>query len=1166
MVSRKARFWTTGIPWLDDPVNCKTNVNATCNASWGANTINMYRAGNGCGNTGQIQGVVVHEWGHGFDQNDGGGSDNASEAYADVVAIFESRQSCMGRGFHVGQTCSGYGDNCLTCTGIREMDWDARENHTPATPGGFLTTYCSSGGGPCAKEVHCESYVPSEAIFDLATRDLPAMDIDPDTAWQLAERLWYQSRPGSGGDIYDCTLPDSDSCNVGSWYHQLRVQDDDDGDLGNGTPHAAAIFAAFDRHDIACGTAGDPENQNTSSCPTLETPQVGFAAQTNAVELHWDPVAGAAAYRVYRNELGCDRAQVPLAEVDAGMTQYLDDGLVNDFTVYYRVQAIGANAACESPVSNCLAAAAQTLAGEVSFNRSSFGCSHEIVLEVTDLNHPSSAMTVSIRSDSEATPETVTLTETSVGSARFTGSIFTTPGPATADGLLSISDGELIVAEYVDLDDGRGGINVSSQSTAVGDCTPPVISGIAEIDASDTGATIIWSTDEPTDSEVLFGETVPPTSLLDDWRRVTEHGIDLTGLSACTVYYYSVRGTDGGGNLVEDDDGGAYHHFETYLDFGTGPQPCHQGRITLQAPAVDCSSSVPIQVTDGDLDIDPGAVDSVAVTVTSTTEPSPEIVILTETGPNTAKFTGSIPTSDGPPAAGDGTLQVTHGGLVTATYDDEDDGTGNPGISFDTAMVDCAGPELLSIVVENIQAESAAIRWTTSEATTGYVDWGNTTALGAQASSGQLATAHTVVVEPLDECGRVYFRIVSTDDQGHSSMADAAGTPFAFNAAGIGGVSFRDGFEADTGWTLGGEWERAAPTGLGTYPGDPPSAIVGTGVLGHDLTGQGAHPGDYEPNTTESAVSPVIDTSGLSRVELRLYRWLNVVNGGVGYLEAMDGGGSWQQVWASANFGGHSDSSWVPQTFDVSSYAAGNPSFQIRFRQTSYIASSFDAGWNVDRLIVRDSNAPLYETCGGCGGAPSFSGIASAVDADLCADSGVTLSWIGAVGWGTGSGGTYTVYRDTRSDFVPAPTNRVASGLSATVWTDPAAPAGVTLYYVVQAENDETCSDGPANGGLVDGNLVRASVVNETGQTAPGDVGSTLMLEGFNEADVRLSWDAAPGAAAYHVYRSPAPDVGFAPIGQPTDLLYDDAGVLADSLNWYYLVVAADACGNESAD
>ena len=1126
MVSRKARFWTPGVSWLFEPVNCRTNVNASCNASWGANWINMYRSGSGCGNTGQIQGVTVHEWGHGFDHNDGGGPSSSGEAYADVVALFESRQSCMGRGFHIGETCSGYGDTCLTCTGIREMDWDARQSHTPATPTGFLASYCGGGGGPCGKQVHCESHVATETIFDLATRDLPAMGIDPDTAWQLAERLWFQSRPGSGGDIYDCTMPDSDSCNIGSWYHQLRVQDDDDGDLGNGTPHAAAIFASFARHDIACGSAGDPENQNSSSCAALAAPQIGFAAQTNAVDLTWDPVAGAAAYRVYRNDLGCDRAQVPLTEVASGTTHYLDEGLINDFTAYYRVQVIGANAACESPVSNCLAAAPRALAGKVSFDRSSYGCSNEMVLEVSDANHPSSSMTVSVSSDSETTPETVTLTETPVGSANFSGSIFTTTAPPSADGLLTIGNGELIVAEYVDLDDGEGGINVPSQSTAMGDCIQPVISGTTEIDASESGATIVWSTDKPTDTVVLFDEATPPSTMREDWRLVTEHAIALTDLSACTVYYYSAGGTDASGNPVVYDDDGTYHHFETFFDFGFGPQACHQGRISIETPAVACSASVPIQVTDIDLDINPGVADSVTVAVTSTVETVPEMVVLIETGPNTAKFTGSIPTSGGAPVEGDGVLQVIGGDEVTATYHDADDGTGNPRVSFDSAGVDCAGPEFVSITVEDIEAGRAVIRWSTVVATTGYIDWGNSPALGEQVSSGQMTTDHSAVVAPLEECGRVYFRVVSTDDQGHTSTADAGGNPFAFNAAGFGGVSFRDGFEADNGWTLAGEWERGAPQGLGTYPADPTSAIDGTGVLGHDLTGLGAHPGDYEPSTAESATSSAIDTSALSSVELRFYRWLNVANGSVGYLEVKNTSGTWQQVWASPNFGGHSDSSWVPQAFDVSAHAAGNSDFEIRFRQASHLASSFDAGWNVDQLIVRDSTAPLYESCGGCGGAPSFAGIAEAVDDDPCSDSGVTLSWLPAVSWGTGGGGTYTVYRDTQPDFVPGPTNRLVSGLTATTWTDPTVPTGVTLYYVVQAENDESCSDGSTNGGAVDGNLLRVSVVNETGQTAPGDVGPTLALEGVNGADVRLNWGAAPGAAAYHVYRSVSPEVG----------------------------------------
>ncbi len=189
-------------------------------------------------------------------------------------------------------------------------------------------------------------------MFDLAMRDLPASGLDAATSWQLAERLFYESRPGSGGNVYNCTLPDSDSCGVDTWYHQLRLQDDDDGNLNNGTPHAAAIFSAFDRHDIACGAASDPENQSNGSCPVLDAPVVTTQPWSNGLELNWNPVANAASYRIYRNEHGCDRSQVPLAEVTA--TTYLDDGLVNGLPEFYRVEPIGSNPVCTGALSACL--------------------------------------------------------------------------------------------------------------------------------------------------------------------------------------------------------------------------------------------------------------------------------------------------------------------------------------------------------------------------------------------------------------------------------------------------------------------------------------------------------------------------------------------------------------------------------------------------------------------------------------------------------------------------------------------------------------------------------------------------------------------------------------------------------------------------------------------
>jgi hypothetical protein len=358
-VAEIARFYNPANAWLNAPFTANVNIPETCNASWDGSAINMFQAGGGCSNTGENPAILVHEWGHGYDQNDGGGMDKPSEAYADISAILATRASCMGRGtYTTGATCSGYGDTCLTCTGFREFDWTKRQSGTPATPVNFVAPRCggdsSAFGGPCRREAHCESYVSSEAIFDLATRDLPATGMSQDSAWQLVDRLWFMTRPGSGGSAYSCTIPTSSSCLVTSWYQRMRAADDDDGNLANGTPHAAALFAAFQRHAIACGAAGDATNQNHSSCPALAAPVLTRTLLPAGVQLSWTAVAGAAEYRVYRGEMGCNRQQVPIAALPAGQTTYLDNSQDAGLLRHYRVEAFGTARACSSPVSNCV--------------------------------------------------------------------------------------------------------------------------------------------------------------------------------------------------------------------------------------------------------------------------------------------------------------------------------------------------------------------------------------------------------------------------------------------------------------------------------------------------------------------------------------------------------------------------------------------------------------------------------------------------------------------------------------------------------------------------------------------------------------------------------------------------------------------------------------------
>src|SRR5262249_12509647 len=151
-------------------------------------------------NSGENPGVISHEWGHGLDYNDGAPLSRPAEGTADIFGMLAGHTSCIGRGWGLSN-CTLVGYACLDCTGPHEQDWDQRANHEPSTPQ-FVADHCpTSGDGPCGYA--CEGYIPGETMWDLATRDLPASGLDPETAWQLTDRLWYLSRPGSGGNMYN---------------------------------------------------------------------------------------------------------------------------------------------------------------------------------------------------------------------------------------------------------------------------------------------------------------------------------------------------------------------------------------------------------------------------------------------------------------------------------------------------------------------------------------------------------------------------------------------------------------------------------------------------------------------------------------------------------------------------------------------------------------------------------------------------------------------------------------------------------------------------------------------------------------------------------------------------------------------------------------------------
>jgi len=87
------------------------------------------------------------------------------------------------------------------------------------------------------------------------------------------------------------------------------------------------------------------------------------------------------------------------------------------------------------------------------------------------------------------------------------------------------------------------------------DTTPPLISNVVSSGLLATAATITWTTDETSDSQVEYGESAaygwlsPLDSLL-----TTAHSVTLTGLTPGTLYHYRVKSRDAAGNLAVSDD------------------------------------------------------------------------------------------------------------------------------------------------------------------------------------------------------------------------------------------------------------------------------------------------------------------------------------------------------------------------------------------------------------------------------------------------------------------------------------------------------------------------------------------------------------------------------------------------------------------------------------
>ena len=229
-------------------------------------------------------------------------------------------------------------------------------------------------------------------------------------------------------------------------------------------------------------------------------------------------------------------------------------------------------------------------------------------------------------------------------------------------------------------------------------------------------------------------------------------------------------------------------YFEMYNLMGDPtlryPGSCSDaGTIQLDRAAYSCAGGMAtITVSDCGLNTNDNVVDTHTIVITSVEEPAGETVLLTETSANSAELTGSIELSMTDDA---GVLLIGADSVITATYEDADDGSGSPATAYAFAVVDCIAPTISNIQVTDVAPRSATIEFDADEVVRGTVYYGLTCGNYTGSASGGYSNPASVNISGLTDATTYYFMVIAEDQAGNEMTDDNGGACYTFTTPDI---------------------------------------------------------------------------------------------------------------------------------------------------------------------------------------------------------------------------------------------------------------------------------------------------------------------------------------------------------------------------------------------
>lgn len=224
-------------------------------------------------------------------------------------------------------------------------------------------------------------------------------------------------------------------------------------------------------------------------------------------------------------------------------------------------------------------------------------------------------------------------------------------------------------------------------------------------------------------------------------------------------------------------------YFEMYNLLGDPslqyPRACSEaGSIRLDRGRYTYGGNVAITVSDCGLNANDNAAETVTINITSNSDPAGKMVKLTETGPASARFVGTIAVSN---AGGDTVLKIAEGDTITALYQDANNGSGAPAVVTATAGVDIVPPRISNVRVTEIKPRAATVAFDTDERARATISYGPTCSALAQSAGAAIANPIAVTIAGLQINSRYFFAVAAEDEAGNTIIDNNNGACYSFS-------------------------------------------------------------------------------------------------------------------------------------------------------------------------------------------------------------------------------------------------------------------------------------------------------------------------------------------------------------------------------------------------